>query len=111
MEVTKFVKFQSARDADFKVGILQLSPIPQNILATSWENLLMLYVNNKGADQTAHLRNLIISFVIHCLDSILPLLAKAEISRPQLVLVAEQASLSLIWLQTPKTGFLVTWLI
>ena len=47
---------------------------------------------------------------IHCLDSILPLLARAEISRPELVLSAEQASLSLNWSQTPKTGFLVMWL-
>ena len=34
----------------------------------------------------------------------------AEISRP-LVSVAEQAGLSLNWSQTPKTGFVMTWLI
>ena len=31
--------------------------------ATSWENLLMTYANNKGADQPAHPRSLISAFV------------------------------------------------
>ena len=57
-----------------------------------------------------------ISLCIHAvwstpLDSIIPLLARAEISRPYLVSVAEQASLSLNWSLTTKTGFLVMWLI
>ena len=39
-----------------------------------------------------------------CLDSIIPLLAIAEISSLLLVSVAEQVSLSLTWSQTPKTG-------
>ena len=51
---------------------------------------------------------LISAFVVSCLDSVIPLLAIAEISRLQLVSVAEQAGLSLIWSQHPKTGFLVT---
>ena len=71
----------------------------------------MPYVNNKVADQPAHLCSLISAFVVRCLDSIIPVLAIAEISRLQLISVAEQAGLSLIWLQPPKTGFLVTWLI
>ena len=50
-------------------------------------------------------------FVVHCLDSTKPLLAIAEISRPKLVSVAEQSGLSLNWTQTPKAGFVVTWLI
>ena len=50
-------------------------------------------------------------FVVHCLDSTIPLLAIAEISRPKQVSVAEQAGLSLYWLQIPKAGFVVTWLI
>ena len=37
--------------------------------------------NTKGADQPAHARSLIRAFVIHCLDSIIPLLAIAKISR------------------------------
>ena len=54
---------------------------------------------------------MITAFVISCLDSAIPLLAIAEISRPELVSVAEQAGLFLNWSQTPKAGFVVTWLI
>ena len=32
--------------------------------AKSWENLIMSYVNNKGTDQSAHLRRLISAFVV-----------------------------------------------
>ena len=72
----------------------------------------MPYANNKGADQPVHMHSLISTFVVRYLDSIIPLLAIAEISSIYLVSVAEQAglSLSLTWSQTPKTGFLVTWL-
>ena len=35
----------------------------------------------KGADKPAHLHTLISAFVVHCLDSIIPLLAIADISR------------------------------
>ena len=42
---------------------------------------LMLYANNKGADQPVHPRSLISAFVIRCLDSIIPLDSIAEISR------------------------------
>ena len=38
--------------------------------APSWENLLLPYANNKGADQPAHPRSVISAFVICCLDSI-----------------------------------------
>ena len=78
------------------------------IWATSWENLFMPHANNKGTDQPAHPHKLISAFVVCCLDSIIHLIFKSEISRLQLVSVAEQASLSLTW---SKTGFLVTWLI
>ena len=71
----------------------------------------MLYANNKGADQPTHSRSLISTFVVCCLCSIIHLLAIAEISRLFLFSVAELASLSLTWSQTPKTGFLVSWLI
>ena len=37
------------------------------------KNLFMPYVDNKGADQPAHRRSLIIAFVVCCLDSIIPL--------------------------------------
>ena len=51
------------------------------------------------------------AFVIRCLDSIIPLVSISKISSLQLVSVAEQAGLSLTWLKTLKTGFLVVWLI
>ena len=54
---------------------------------------------------------MITAFVVRHLDSTIPLLAIAEISRPKLVAVAEQAGFSLNWSQTPKAGFVVTWLI
>ena len=34
---------------------------------------LMPYANNKGADQPSHPRSLISTFVVRCLDSIMPL--------------------------------------
>ena len=53
-----------------------------SIWATSWENLFMTYAKYKGADQPAHPCCLINAFIVDCLDSIIPLLAIAEISRP-----------------------------
>ena len=50
------------------------------IRATSSENLFYAYANNKGADQPAHPRSLISTFVVHCLDSIIPLVSISEIS-------------------------------
>ena len=44
--------------------------------------IMMPYANNKGADQPEHPRSLISAFVVRCLDSIIHLLAIAEISRP-----------------------------
>ena len=55
---------------------------------------LMPYANNKGADQPAHPRSLISTFVVRCLDSIMPLVSISEISRLKLVAVAEQTGLS-----------------
>ena len=54
---------------------------------------------------------MISTFVVHFLDSIIPLLAISEISSLQLVSVAGQAGLNLTWSKIPKTGFLVMWLI
>ena len=68
----------------------------------------MPYANNKSADQPVSLHSLISAFVVRCLDTLIPLLAIAEFSRPQLVSSAEQDDLSLTWLKTQKTGFLVT---
>ena len=72
---------------------------------------LMSYANNKGADQPAHPRSLISTFVVRCLDSIITLVSISEISSLYLVSVAAQAGLCLTWLKIPKTGFLVTGLI
>ena len=55
------------------------------IWATLWENLLLPYANNKGADQPAHPRSLISTFVFRCLDSIIPLVSKSEISSPSIL--------------------------
>ena len=55
------------------------------------------YATNKDKDQPAHLRSLISTFVVRCLDSIIPILTIAEISRLWLVSVAEQAGLSRSW--------------
>ena len=81
------------------------------IRATSWENMIILYANNKSADEPAHSRSLISAFVVHCLDIIIPLVSVSEILSLYLTSVAVQAGLSLTWSQTPKTGFLVTRLI
>ena len=61
------------------------------------------YANNKGADQPAHPRSLISAFVVRYLDSIIPRLAIAELSRLYLISEAEQTGLSLTWSKTPKT--------
>ena len=63
----------------------------------------MLCANNKGADQPAHLRNLINTFVVHYLDSIISLVSISEISSLYLASVAAQAGLSLTWSKIPKT--------
>ena len=66
------------------------------------------YVNKKGADQPAHPRSLISTFVDRYLNSsIIPILAKSKISTLYLASVAAQAGLSVPWLQTPKTGLII----
>ena len=57
----------------------------------------MPYANNKSADQPAHPCSLISIFVVHCLDSIMPLVSISEISRLWLLAVAEQTGLSHTW--------------
>ena len=65
------------------------------------------YANNKGADQPAHPCSLISTFAVHFLDSLIPILNKFK---TPLASVADQASLSPICSEPPKTDFLVTWL-
>ena len=66
---------------------------------------LMSYANNKGADQPAHPRSLISAFVVRCLDSVMFLVSVTKISSLMLASVAEQASLSLTWSETPEDTF------
>ena len=63
------------------------------------------YANNKGADQPAHSRSLISAFVVRCLDSVMSLVSVTKISRLLLASVAEQASLSQTWSETPEDTF------
>ena len=65
----------------------------------------------QGVDQPARMRSLISAFIVHCLDSIIPLVSIAEFSSLHLASVAAQAGLYLTRLRTPKTGFLATKLI
>ena len=65
----------------------------------------MPYANNKGADQSAHLRSLISTFVVRCLDSIISIVSIPEISSLYLASVAEQSSLSLTWSKIPEETF------
>ena len=91
-----------------------------SIWAMSWENLFMPYVNNKGADQlcaSAQSDQRQISLRISTVWSA-PLLFAAWIDNTStcyrrnfktLVSLCSWAGrLSLNWMQTPKTGFLVT---
>ena len=70
-----------------------------------WKTCVMSYANNKGADQPAHPRRLISAFVVRCLDSIMSLISETKISSLVLASVAEQASLSLTWSETPEDTF------
>ena len=70
-----------------------------------WENILTVYANNKGTDQPAYPHSLISAFVVHYLDTTIPMLAKSKISTRLLVFVAEQASLCLMCSQTPEDRF------
>ena len=63
------------------------------------------YANNKGADQPAHPRSLISAFVVRCLDSVMSLVSVMKISSLMVASVAEQASLSLTWSETPEDTF------
>ena len=65
----------------------------------------MPYANNSGADQPSHPRSLISASVAHYLDSIIHILAKSKISRLCLISVAEQAGLSLTWLEDRRQVF------
>ena len=65
----------------------------------------MSYANNKGADQSALPRSLISAFVVRSLDSVMSLVSVTKLSSLLLASVAEQASLSLTWSETPEDMF------
>ena len=65
----------------------------------------MSNANNKGADQPAHPCSLISAFVVQCLESIMAPVSVTKISSLMLASVAEQASLSLTWSETPEDTF------
>ena len=74
---------------------------------------LMPYTNNKGADQPAHPRSLISTFIVRCLDSIIPVVFVSFKTQLPVASAAKLAELSLTctWSQSPeKTGFLMIWL-
>ena len=56
----------------------------------------MPYVNNRDADQAAHMRSLISTFVVRFLSSMMPSVAISEVRKFLLAYVAEQANLTLI---------------
>ena len=62
-------------------------------------------MNNKGADQPAHSRSLISTFVLRFLESNISKLATGEISIFYLVSVAEELGFSLALFEATKTGF------
>ena len=68
----------------WKVGLLYHSRCNKNhelFEPRHEKNLFLPHANNKGTDQHAHPHSLISAFVISCLDSIIPILAVAELSR------------------------------
>ena len=70
--------------------------------AKAW---LMTYANNKVVDQPAHLRSLISTFVVRCLDSMICILAISKVSRFYLTSAAELSGLNLTRSQIPEDTF------
>ena len=78
VHVFTFVTFIS--DCVYSAYNLACSSISMNIFELGHEKMcLMSYANNNGADQPAHPRSLISTFVVRCLRSIISL--DSEISR------------------------------
>ena len=66
---------------------------------------LMPYANNKGADQPAHPRSLISTFVFRCLDRMICILAISKVSSFWRSSSAEQAGLSHTWSKISEDTF------
>ena len=71
------------------------------------KTLSSVFVNNKDADQPAHLRSLISAFIIHLFESSISKLATSKISIISLVSVAGDTGFSPALLESPMTGFVV----
>ena len=60
---------------------LQLASVIERVgFLMTWLKTFLPYVNNKGADQPAHPRSLIGTFVVRYLDSIIPILVESNVS-------------------------------
>ena len=80
------------------------SPENKNqVLLRREKPLTVLYANNKGADQPAHVRSLVSAFVCHSIETMMTPLKTQTFN---LLSVAGQASFNLTWLETPEKGFL-----
>ena len=66
-------------------------------LSRVMKKTVLLYANNKGADQPAHPRSLISAFVVRCLVSIIPLVSISKISSLYLASLAAQGSAVAQW--------------
>ena len=77
------------------------------LLATAQENLTLLQVTNKVADQPAHPRSLISAIAIRLLESMIAKVATCKLSIFLLVAVAEQTGLDITRSETIKECFLV----
>ena len=56
----------------------------------AYENLLLVYANNKGADQTALPRSLIYTFIFRSLGRIIVIYDASKFTRLKIVFVVEQ---------------------
>ena len=70
-------------------NIADVKPLFPNVCEPGHEKTcLMSYANNKGADQPAHSRSLISTFLVRCLDSVMSLVSVTKISS---LMVASEA--------------------
>ena len=81
--------------------------IPPYMWATSWENLFMPNANNKGAFQSPHLRSLISTFVVRCLDSMIYM--QYPNFRTLAGLYSWAGNFVYYLVANPEDRFLVTW--
>ena len=90
--------------------LTNLTCIPDNKWATSWENLFMPYANNKDEDHPAHPRSLISAFAVRFLDSIIHILVKSQNFKTLASLCTWAGRSESYLVANHRTGFLVMWL-